>query len=30
LNRPEKLNAFSGEVGVAFCDAIYCLNDDGA
>ena len=29
LNRPEKLNAFSDEVGVAFCDALYRLNDDG-
>jgi enoyl-CoA hydratase/carnithine racemase len=28
LNRPEKLNAFSDEVGVAFCDALYRLNDD--
>src|SRR4030095_3355968 len=30
LNRPEKLNAFSDEVGVAFCDALYRLNDDGS
>ena len=28
LNRPEKLNAFSDDVGVAFCDALYRLNDD--
>ncbi len=28
LNRPEKLNAFSDEVGVAFCEALYRLNDD--
>ena len=28
LNRPEKLNAFSDEVGIAFCDALYRLNDD--
>ncbi|HKA45282.1 MAG TPA: enoyl-CoA hydratase/isomerase family protein [Burkholderiales bacterium] len=28
LNRPEKLNAFSDEVGVAFCDALYRFNDD--
>ena len=28
LNRPEKLNAFSDEVGVAFCDALFALNDD--
>jgi enoyl-CoA hydratase/carnithine racemase len=28
LNRPEKLNAFSDEVGVAFCDALFRLNDD--
>jgi enoyl-CoA hydratase/carnithine racemase len=28
LNRPEKLNAFSDDVGVAFCDALYQLNDD--
>lgn len=28
LNRPEKLNAFSDEVGEAFCAALYQLNDD--
>jgi enoyl-CoA hydratase/carnithine racemase len=28
LNRPEKLNAFSDEVGVAFVDALYRFNDD--
>ncbi len=28
LNRPEKLNAFSDEVGVAFCDSLYRFNDD--
>ena len=28
LNRPEKLNAFSDDVGVAFCEALYRLSDD--
>jgi len=28
LNRPEKLNAFNDEVGEAFCEALYRLNDD--
>lgn len=28
LNRPEKLNAFSDDVGVEFCDALYRLSDD--
>ena len=28
LNRPEKLNAFSDEVGVAFVEALYRFNDD--
>jgi enoyl-CoA hydratase/carnithine racemase len=28
LNRPEKLNAFSDEVGEAFCEALYRLSDD--
>lgn len=30
LNRPEKLNAFSDDVGVAFCDALYQLYDDAS
>ena len=28
LNRPEKLNAFSDDVGVAFCEALFQLYDD--